>query len=61
MLGVRRTTVTLVAQTLQEEGMLRYSRGRVEIIDRAALEARACECYSVVRREMDEYLPPAED
>jgi CRP-like cAMP-binding protein len=61
MLGVRRTTVTLVAQTLQEEGMLRYSRGRVEIIDRSALETRACECYAVVRGEMDEYLPPAED
>jgi CRP-like cAMP-binding protein len=61
MLGVRRTTVTLVAQSLQDAGMLRYRRGRVEIIDRAALEARACECYAVVRREIDEHLPPAED
>lgn len=60
MLGVRRTTVTLVAQSLQDAGMLRYRRGRIEIIDRAALEARACECYEVVRRETDQYLPPAE-
>lgn len=59
MLGVRRTTVTLVAQSLQDAGMLRYRRGRVEVIDRAALESRACECYAVVRSQIDEYLPPA--
>jgi CRP-like cAMP-binding protein len=59
MLGVRRTTVTLVAQALQDDGLLRYRRGRIEIMDRAALEARACECYAVVRRELEQYLPPA--
>src|SRR5215469_17029807 len=47
MLGVRRTTVTLLAQELQKRGILRYSRGRITIIDRAALEACACECYKV--------------
>jgi CRP-like cAMP-binding protein len=50
MLGVRRTTVTLLAQELQKGGILRYSRGRITILDRAALEARACECYEVIRK-----------
>src|SRR5262249_48354236 len=49
MLGVRRTTVTLLAQELQKRGILRYSRGRITGLDRFALEARACECYGVNR------------
>lgn len=49
MLGVRRTTVTLLAQDLQKQGIVRYSRGRITIIDRAALETMACECYGVIK------------
>jgi CRP-like cAMP-binding protein len=60
MLGVRRTTVTLVAQSLQDAGLLRYRRGRIEILDRSTLEGRACECYRVVRRTIEQHLPPAE-
>ncbi len=60
MLGVRRTTVTLVAQSLQDAGLLRYRRGRIEILDRDRLEERACECYGVVRRTIEEHLPQAE-
>lgn len=60
MLGVRRTTVTLVAQSLQDGGLLRYRRGRVEILDRPGLEERACECYKVVSREIEQYLPIAD-
>jgi CRP-like cAMP-binding protein len=59
MLGVRRTTVTLVARSLQEAGLLRYRRGRIEILDRGAMEARACECYGVVRQAIEQYLPAA--
>jgi hypothetical protein len=50
MLGVRRTSVTLTARLLQSAGMIRYRRGLVQIVDRAALETTACECYAVVRQ-----------
>jgi CRP-like cAMP-binding protein len=49
MLGVRRTTVTLLAQELQQRSIVRYGRGRITIIDRRALEACACECYRAVK------------
>jgi CRP-like cAMP-binding protein len=50
MLGVQRTTVTAVAQTLQNKGLIRYRRGVVDILDRQGLEHAACECYETVRR-----------
>lgn len=53
MLGVRREGVTEAAGKLQKAGVIRYSRGRIAVIDRARLEELACECYSVVRREFD--------
>jgi CRP-like cAMP-binding protein len=54
MLGVRRTTVTVVANVLQQAGLIRYHRGRIEIVDRIGLEARACECYDAIRRHVGE-------
>lgn len=51
MLGVRRTTVTLLAQELQKNGIVRYSRGRITILDRPALKAAACECYNAVKHD----------
>jgi CRP-like cAMP-binding protein len=48
MIGVRRTTVTELAQTLQREGLIKYSRGRVTIVNRKGLEQRCCECYQAV-------------
>jgi CRP-like cAMP-binding protein len=48
-LGVRRTSVTLVAQNLQRKGLIRYRRGRIEIRSRQLLEAAACECYRTIR------------
>jgi CRP-like cAMP-binding protein len=59
MLGVRRTTVTLVAQALQQNGTIRYRRGRIEVANRAALGALACECYATCRRRTDAVLAEA--
>ncbi|MGZ3272694.1 MAG: Crp/Fnr family transcriptional regulator [Caulobacteraceae bacterium] len=57
MLGVQRTTVTVVARALQAAGLIRYRRGVVDILDRAGLEAIACECYGAVRRNYQRLLP----
>ncbi|OJU11462.1 MAG: Crp/Fnr family transcriptional regulator [Caulobacterales bacterium 68-7] len=48
MLGVQRTSVTAVARQLSEKGVIRYQRGKIEILDRPALEAESCECYEAV-------------
>ena len=63
MLGVRRTTVTVAAQSLSAAGLIRYSRGRLEILDRAGLEHASCECYATVNRRYVELLgeSPASD
>jgi len=57
MLGVRREGVTEAAGKLQEAGVIQYSRGRITVLDRPALEARTCECYAVVKAESDRLLP----
>jgi CRP-like cAMP-binding protein len=59
MLGVRREGVTEAAGKLQDEGLIRYSRGRITVLDRQQLEARVCECYGVVKKEYDRLLPEA--
>ena len=51
MLGVTRSVVTRAAGHLQNEKMIRYTRGRVTVLDRHGLEATACECYGVVKAE----------
>jgi CRP-like cAMP-binding protein len=58
MLGVRREGVTEAAGKLQALGIIRYSRGRILVLDREKLEALCCECYGVVKRETDRLLPP---
>jgi len=51
MLGVRRTTVTLLAQVLKAKGLIRYSRGHLVITNRKSLESTACECYHAVHHD----------
>ena len=56
MLGARREGVTEVAGKLQSAGLIHHSRGRIVVLDRPRLEAQACECYAVVKREYDRLL-----
>jgi CRP-like cAMP-binding protein len=49
MLGVRRTSVTEVAHTLQEAGLIKYARGKIQVVDARALRDSACECYGSVQ------------
>ena len=49
MIGVRRTTVTLAAASLQNEGIIKYSRGRIQIVDIDRLKQSSCECYQSLR------------
>ena len=53
MLGVRREGVTEAAGRLQKLGVIRYSRGKITVLDRPRLESLSCECYAVVRKETD--------
>lgn len=59
MLGVQRTTVNGAAGVLRSEGLIRYSRGQLEILDRDGLERRSCECYRTVLKMYDSLLTPA--
>lgn len=57
MLGVRREGVTESALKLQRAGLIRYTRGHITVLDRPALERRACECYKIVKNEYSRLLP----
>ena len=56
MLGVRREGITEAAGRLQAAGLISYRRGHISVVDRAGLEARSCECYAVVRKELKRLL-----
>lgn len=56
MLGVRREGVTSAAGNIQRLGLIRYSRGRIDVVDRPGLENVVCECYAVVKMEFDRLL-----
>ena len=59
MLGVRRESVTTAAGKLQQAGCINYRRGHISILDRKVLEGRVCECYLVVRNEVNRLMDPA--
>jgi hypothetical protein len=58
MLGVQRTSIGFVAGTLQTAGIIRYRRGKLEILDIERLEECVCECYHIVEEEYNHYLRP---
>ena len=56
MLGVRRASITTVAQHLRVTGLIRYQRGRLTLLDRPGLERMGCECYRIVKDEYTRLL-----
>jgi CRP-like cAMP-binding protein len=56
MLGVRRSSVSITAGTLQGDGLIRYSRGHIHILEVERLRAAACECYETVRSQSERLL-----
>jgi CRP-like cAMP-binding protein len=57
MLGVRRPAVSGAGAALQHDGIIKYSRGKITVVDRARLERASCECYERVQREFARYFP----
>lgn len=56
IMGANRTSITLAAQSLQNDGLIQYRRGMMQVEDRAGLEAAACECYGIVKARFDAFL-----
>jgi CRP-like cAMP-binding protein len=59
LLGVRRESITEAAGRLQQGGFIQYRRGHIDVLDRIGLQSRACECYAIVKTEMNRLLPEA--
>ena len=58
MIGARRNSVSMVASSLQQSGVIHYSRGHIQILDLDALKKTACECYGTVRAQYDRLVRP---
>jgi len=59
LLGVRRAAISEISVSLRKAGLIKYDRGRIALIDRSGMEARACECYGIIRNGFDRFLPRA--
>jgi CRP-like cAMP-binding protein len=59
MLGVRRTSVSVVANTLQQAGLIKYKRGHIRLLDLEGLQESACECYGTVKALSDRLIGPS--
>lgn len=57
MLGVRRNAVSVIMNDFQDTGIVRFSRGEVQVLDRAKLEGVSCDCYRSVRADFERLLP----
>src|SRR6204780_1776584 len=60
ILGANRKSVTLAAQSVQAAGLISYSRGTIQVLDRQGLERASCECYAIVKKRFVEFLKPPE-
>jgi CRP-like cAMP-binding protein len=58
ILGANRKSVTLAAQSVQTAGLISYSRGTIQVLNRAGLEQASCECYAIVKERFDAFLKP---
>ena len=58
IMGANRTSVTHAAQSLQNQGLISYRRGQMQVKDRAGLEAASCECYAIVKARFEAFLTP---
>jgi CRP-like cAMP-binding protein len=56
MLGVQRTSIGMIAQSMQTQGIIRYRRGKIEIVDDERLKRAACECFSIVKEEQEKFI-----
>lgn len=57
LLGVRREGVSEAAMRLQRQGLISYTRGRIQVLDRMGMAQRTCECYEIIKTEYDRLLP----
>jgi CRP-like cAMP-binding protein len=58
LLGVRRQTISIIARTLQQAGLITYRRGILRVLDRTGLEAASCDCYRVLKTLYDRIMAP---
>ncbi len=56
MIGAPRTSVTMIARSLQASGLIRYRRGKIQILDSEGLATASCECYTTIRDEIDHFM-----